>query len=287
MHEWGMLEIARQIEQVRGETLEWNSKQLAISSKAWDKIVHRGIKPVLVFAHPQILRDLPRAVSYYRMIAMVSQKSMNRVGLSVARYEHSNIMPDEATSQIIARHLNKIISHLIEADDQIDAREFDLWRGMAAGSQAQGSWQNAKGAHIELVVKGLLQRRLRERQLVSTETPDGTKMKLLDNRTVIFADEPDVAFYKHNQIEAAIEIKGGIDTAGVLERIGAAMKSLSRAKQENPDAITILILQGVSVTQQARRDLQTNRKTVNYWFHVEKILEDERKRGELFNLLGI
>lgn len=287
LHEWGMLEIARQIEQVRGETLEWNSKQLAISSKAWDKIVHRGIKPVLVFAHPQILRSLPRAVSYYRMIAMVSQKSMNRVGLSVARYEHSNIMPDEATPQIIARHLNKIISHLIEADEQIDAREFDLWRGMAAGSQAQGSWQNAKGAHIELVVKGLLQRRLRERQLVSTEATDGTRMGLLDNRTVIFADEPDVAFYKHNRIEAAIEIKGGIDTAGVLERIGAAMKSLSRTKQENPDAITILILQGVSVTQRARRDLQTNKRTVNYWFQVEEILEDERTREKLFNLLGI
>lgn len=201
-----MLEAARQIEQVRGETVEWEGKQLAISSKAWDKIVHRGIKPVLVFAHPQILMSVPRAVSYYRMIAMVSQKSMNRVGLSVARYEHRNIVPDKTTSQTIARHLNKIISHLIETDEQLDAREFDLWRGMAAGSQAQGSWQNAKGAQIEVVIKGLLQRRLREKKLISAEIAGGTRLELLNNRTVILADEPDIAFYKHNQITAAIEI---------------------------------------------------------------------------------
>lgn len=282
-----MLETASQIEQVRGETLEWNRRQLDISPKAWDKIVHRGIKPVLVFAHPRILMSIPRAVSYYRMIAMVSQKSMDRLGLSVTRYESSDTLPDTTTSQTIARHLNKIISHLIEADEQIDAREFDLWRGMAAGSQAQGSWQNAKGARIEFIVRGLLQRRLRERKLISDETADGTRMELMDKRTVIFADEPDVAFYKHNRIEVAIEIKGGIDTAGVLERIGAAMKSLSRTKKDNPDAITILILQGISVTPQARRDLRTNKGTVNYWFKVEEIVGDERKRERLFEVLGI
>jgi hypothetical protein len=126
LHEWGMLEVARQIEQVRGETLKWD--RLDISSRAWDKIIHSGIKPVLVFAHPHILMTVPRAVSYYRMIAMVSQKSMNRVGLSVDKYEHQDIMPDKKISRMIARHLNKIISHLIETDEQIGAQEFDLWR---------------------------------------------------------------------------------------------------------------------------------------------------------------
>ncbi len=285
LHEWGMLEVARQIEQVRGETLKWD--RLDISSRAWDKIIHSGIKPVLVFAHPHILMTVPRAVSYYRMIAMVSQKSMNRVGLSVDKYEHQDIMPDKKISRMIARHLNKIISHLIETDEQIDAREFDLWRGMAAGSQAQGSWQNTKGSQVEVVIKGLLQRRLREKKLISQEVAGGTRLELLGNRTVIFADEPDVAFYKHNQITAAVEIKGGIDTAGVLERIGAAMKSLSRVKKENPQAVTILLLQGVSVTQQAKEDLQTNKRTVNHWFAVEDLLENEKRRSQLFQLLGV
>jgi hypothetical protein len=65
------------------------------------------------------------------------------------------------------------------------------------------------------------------------------------------------------------------------------MKSLSRVKKENPQAVTILLLQGVSVTQQAKRDLETNKKTVNHWFAVEDLLENEERRSQFFQLLGI
>ena len=216
---------------------------------------------------------------------MVSQKSMGRVGLSVTRYEASSHTPDDESALAIATHLNQIISRLVELDEKINAREFDLWRGMAAGSQAQGSWQNTKGNRVEVIVKGLLQRRLREKGLVLEEKEDGLRMQLKDGRVVIFADEPDVAIYQENKIQAAIEIKGGIDTAGVLERIGAAIKSLRRAREENPRSTTILILQGVSVTPKARSDLEINRDAVNHWFTIESVLEDERKREEIFEVL--
>ena len=61
---------------------------------------------------------------------------------------------------------------------------------------------------------------------------NGEILQLKDNRRIEFADEPDIAIYLGDQIKVAIEVKGGIDTAGVLERIGAALKSLSRAKAE-------------------------------------------------------
>lgn len=73
------------------------------------------------------------------MLAMVSQKSMNGVGLSVVKYESGPMVPSEDIAQKIASHLNAIISRLIEADSTLDEREFDLWRGMSAGAQAQGS----------------------------------------------------------------------------------------------------------------------------------------------------
>ena len=287
LHEWGMLEIVYQIEQVKGENLTWDLEELGISQKAWDKIIHRGIKPVVIFAHPQVLTDIGRVIGYYRMLAMVSQKSMNRVGLRGARYEQGGAFSSRQSAWTIAQHLNKITSHLIEADEQIDAREFDLWRGMAAGSQAQGSWQNAKGRRIELIVKGLLQRRLREGGWISEETPEELHLHLKDGRLVVFADEPDVGIYSGERIVAAVEIKGGIDTAGVLERVGAAIKSLSRVREENPVSVTILVLQGVSVTQQAQDDLKTNQNAVNCWFTVEEVLEDEIKREEFFELLAI
>jgi len=50
LHEWGMLEIAAQIEAVKGEELSWEWDRLGISERAWGKVIHRGIKPVVVFA---------------------------------------------------------------------------------------------------------------------------------------------------------------------------------------------------------------------------------------------
>jgi hypothetical protein len=287
LHEWGLLTIAAKIEKTKGETFDWDLNSLGISEEAWKKVIHRGIKPVIVFASPVTLRRIPGSVGYYRMLSMVSQKSMNRVGLSASRYESGKTFPDDETSLAIAKHLNAIISRIIELDKQINAREFDLWRGMAAGSQAQGSWQNTKGDIVDVIIKGILQRRLREEGLVVEEKEGGSKMQLKDGRTVIFADEPDVALYQYNEVQAAVEIKGGIDPAGVLERIGAAFKSLLRVREENPRSTTILILQGVSLTQKAKHDLEINRHVVTDWFTVEDVLENKRKREQIFRLLRI
>ena len=187
----------------------------------------------------------------------------------------------------LAGHLNHIISNLVEADDSIDSREFDLWWGMAAGSQAQGSWGNTKGDRAEIVVRGILRRRIREKGLALAESADASQLELLDGRLAVFADEPDFALYRSDKIEVAIEIKGGIDTAAVLERVGAAVKSLGRAKRENPDAMTILVVQGVSMTPRAYEDLEGNRDAVNRWFLVEDVLDDDAVRGELLTLLGL
>lgn len=282
-----VVDIVGEIEKVKGETLDWNMSLLGILEKAWNKVIHRGIKPVIVFANPVILKRISGSVGYYRMLSMVSQKSMNRVGLSAGRYETGKTFPEDKIALAIAKHLNQIISRLIELDEQINAREFDLWRGMAAGSQAQGSWQNTKGDIVDVIIKGIIKRRLRERGFMLEEKEDAAKIQLKDGRMVIFADEPDVAIYQYNEIQAAVEIKGGIDPAGVLERIGAAFKSLRRVREENPRSTTILILQGVSLTQKAKHDLEINRHVVTDWFTVENVLENESKREEIFRLLRI
>lgn len=140
---------------------------------------------------------------------------------------------------------------------------------------------------MELVIKGVIQQRLQEKELIAEESKEALHITLKDGRIVVFADEPDIAFYHQERIISAVEVKGGIDKAGVLERVGAAMKSLSRAKEENPDSITLLILMGVSMTPQALADLKTNQASVNHWFTVEEMLEDEQKKEEVFNLLNI
>ena len=287
LHEWGLVETAEKIDQVKGENLDWNTAVLEISEEAWNKVIHRGIKPVIVFVHPQVLQDIPRSLGYYRMLAMVSQKSMSNIKLRSQAYEVGKVIESEV-AEAMARRLNKIISMLIEADEQLDAREFDIWRGMAAGAQAQGSWNPNKGKLVEEVIKNILRRRLRDQNWISGDGEQESQMVLSDKRKVEFASEPDAAIYNEKgKIVAAVEIKGGIDSAGVLERVGAAIKSLSRAKKENPAAVTILILQGVSVTPQAETYLSAHQDSVNYWLTIEDFLENEDKRDTVFKYLQI
>ncbi len=285
LHEWKLLDIADQIDQVHGEDLIWSN--LNISEQAWNKVIHRGIKPVVVFAHPVVLKTVSGSAGYYRMLAMVSQKSMKRIGIGLDSYESGRPIPDDETANSIAGHLNRIISVLVEADEEIDAREFDLWRGMAAGSQAQGSWQNQKGASAEIAIREVILRRLQEREIISPEKRSATKIDLGDGRVLVFADEPDIAVYDNDLPQVAVEVKGGIDPAGVLERVGAALKSLRRTRQENPLSVTILILQDVSLTERARVDLSINAEIVTYLFSTKTILETEADREKLFQILNI
>lgn len=285
LHEWQLIEIAEQIEQIKGEHLDWALDEFSISKSAWNKVIHRGIKPILVFAHPEILKQINGSTAYYRMLSMVSQKSMSQVGSAVTAFEQGNRLPNEAAAIKLANHFNRIISHLIEADETINAKEFDLWRGMAAGSQAQGSWQNMKGQQAEILLKGLLEKRLKSENLI---VEIGEKSILLnDGRVVKFSSEPDLAIFSNEKIEIAIEIKGGIDGAGVLERIGAALKSLKRAKAENSDSITILIMQEVSFSATAQKDIDRNRDAISHFFMLERLIDDETERLRFFGLLRI
>lgn len=109
LHEWGLLGIANELEDIKGETFDWDLKELNISIGAWNKIIHRGIKPVLIFAHPDALKQNPKRISYYRMLSMVSQKSMTRIGLSIKKYEETT-NPLDDTALEISRHFSRIIS---------------------------------------------------------------------------------------------------------------------------------------------------------------------------------
>ena len=60
------------------------------------------------------------------MLAMVSQKSMQQIGLSTTRIEKIGKLPEFATGEKISFHLNMLISNLVESDDDVVRREFDI-----------------------------------------------------------------------------------------------------------------------------------------------------------------
>ena len=286
-----MLEIAREIETVKGERLRWDRSELNVAESAWNKVIHRGIKPVRVFAHPAVLSANPRRVAYYRMLAMVSQKSMNNVGLPVTRYEAQGSPLSEERALAIACHLNRIISALVDADEEIDAREFDLWRGMAAGAQAQGTAQNVKGRRAERQVRELIEAHLKEQELVAEISEDkrgGTRLiHLTDGRRVVFASDPDTAIYaSDDKLECVVEIKGGIDTAGVLERLGATLKSLQHASRRGQRPKTVLVMPATAMTARFRADADTS-LDLDAYFAIETIIADPAERRRFFAVLSL
>jgi len=292
LHEWRLLEMAYELERIHGENFDWDLKRLNISQTAWNKVIHRGIKPVKVFCHPEVILEDPRRVMYYRMLAMVSQKSMGRIGLSVSGYEDGTRPMNRSTALRVSRHLNKIISVLVEHDDIVDEREFDLWRGMAAGSQAQGSWQNIKGDRAEVLVKDLVANRIRESKLLAKEVSHGRSRKsreliLKDGRIVRMGSDPDIGVYRGRKPLVAVEIKGGIDPAGVLERLGAALKSFGRVKRKNPSSVTVLLIYEVSLTEKVKEELKNNSNVIDHVITMEDLINDKSTKDKLFKILKI
>lgn len=284
LHEWGLIALAEEVEELRGESYDWsNLEDLGIKKQAWDKIIHRGIKPVKVFAHPKVLQENPRRVTYYRTLAMVSQKSMNNVGLPVEAWEKgSRIEMDDAQALRLARHLNGIISELICEDPEANERELDLWRGMAAGAQAQGTWQNIKGKKAERQVYDLITSAL---DRLGAKMEKVGQFLLPDGRIVIFGKDPDVAVRLNAKILAAVEIKGGIDPAGVLERLGAALKTLERIQRKYPEAVLILVAPSAAMTTAFWFELR--QRSYIHFFALEELLTSEKKVQEFLSVMGI
>jgi hypothetical protein len=285
LHEWMLLETAEQLEQLRGDQLDWDHlEQLGISRRAWNKVIHSGVKPVMVFAHPEVLRQYPRLTGYYRMLAMVSQKSMSRLRLPVNAFEDGSRTPTQDEAQRIAYHLNSIISRLVEGDEVIRLREMDIWRGMAAGAQAQGSWQNAKGKEAEILVKELVRQQAHR---VGIKHENDTSISLVNGLEVRFSDDPDVSVERQGQVTAVIEIKGGIDPAGALERLGAAIKTLQRVKQKFEGCITILLIRRSSTTEGVKSDIERSRAYIDVWFTIEDFLNKPEIQEEIWRRLGL
>jgi hypothetical protein len=71
----------------------------------------------------------------------------------------------------------------------------------------------------------------------------------------------------------------------VLERFGAALKSLRRGKQENPKSTAILIVQGVSLTAKVKQEIDKAGDIIDHLFTIEKVIGNEERRKCLFEIL--
>lgn len=272
--EWGLEGMLGSLSRIDGNQYEWRQDELGIEQGAWNKIVHSEIQPIMVFAHPAIIQGDTRRFMYYRHIAMISQKSMSGMGLQIGKLEEAPARSADG-GELLKRCevINGITSNLVLRMDTVTLKKIIICLGMGAGTQAGGSWHNAKGREVERAVWEKIKARAKSNGLRIEEIGDdafvhgGTCYKL--------ASDPDIGAYRDGRLIASVEIKGGIDPAAALERGGAVQKSCSRKGAQT----RVCVARATAVTVEFERLMRSSGITL---FKYEEL--DDRL-GDLLGLL--
>ena len=95
-----------------------------------------------------------------------------------------------------------------------------------------------------------------------------------------YSSEPDIEFSRAvegaRKVIATIEIKGGKDRAGALERLGAILKSF----EETPPGCTNMLIAGVITSVMEERLIQAG---IVYRFLLDDLMHDSEKWSDFLN----
>lgn len=292
--------LAEAVEEINGDELEWGSpEEFGISKAAWKHIKTHNIAPVKLFAHPEVIKKTPHLLAYYRMISGISQKGMARITFATTPYEEEQIKSiDEQKLKSIIATINRHLSSLIESDPSFSLDDAKLLGMMNYGTQINGSWRNEIGIEGGRRVKEFIQNYfLNENKIKEIHLKDGSirsaeyqteidninGFEMLNGYRIIFSSEPDVSILNpSDKLEAAIEIKAGVDPAGALERYGAAKKSFDKALRENKSAETIYLAS--CITEGVKKEMSHDR-LVRQDFNLTDIFVNETAKQEFLQHL--
>jgi hypothetical protein len=282
-----------------------------IGEDAFDFISqHQNFKLIQVFCHPKVLREHPALLAYYRNIAALSQKSVSYLtGISVTKHEtHPDTRQSLSDLQILtlARLFNEHISLIIDSSIQsFSEQELQGLLLISTGAQIDGAWRNAIGEEAEKVVQSLLVKEAVERKLLHALFPRSSTLIelytserleeflgnirlyrgiMLTNQTsLLFSSEPDISLVgKQGTTIGMIEVKGGTDPAGALERYGAAKKSFEQTLRSSPGAKTILTASCITKEVQERIVQDT---TISYYFNLTEIITSTAAYNQFMQLV--
>jgi len=103
---------------------------------------------------------------------------------------------------------------------------------------------------------------------------------------MIFSSEPDVSFKREADglLLCTVEIKGGTDPAGALERYGAGKKSLEAALRENPKCKNFFLSAVFTPEMTNRIDAD---RLIEKSYSIVDLIEDQSVRDEFFSELFV
>jgi hypothetical protein len=287
-----MDEQARRMIEEYGETLDFTPLvDYLIEEKAWRHVTALGLEPQLVFSHPALLQASPLTSLYYRGMAGLSIKACKDYFGAVERIESvvvgAKIPADKALK--MARTYNLFISSIILNSTNWTLRNGHRMILATMGITLDGTMRNKVGEIAEDRIRRMILDWLNEHGLVKQTEPAAVaegklpRKVICKNGTVMqFSSEPDIAFLRDDQLLATVEIKGGIDPAGALERYGAAKKSFEEAVRESGRCRNFY-LGGVFTDELTRRI--TADRLVEKTYSIIVLLKDIAIREEFFREL--
>ncbi len=308
LHELGFRQMLAQVDDLYSisDSYKWDIRSdWSVSDTAWEFIAKANLNPLRVFAHPHVLLERPRLIAYYRSIAAISQKGVGALLFPVAAYEQgSNRRPlAEDNARTLASLLNQHISLIIDSATSFSAEDLAALLYASAGAQIQGGWNNAIGAEAEAVIRRLIVSSLIDAGLVvafvdrrGATLPFNNSLdvasvlayvysvRLSNGAAVLFSSEPDVSLLdKDGNLVGAVEIKGGKDTAGALERYGAAKKSFDEAIRRNPNVMPVFIASCITAEVESR---MASDPAFHFRYDLAQITTDDTARAEFLTLIS-
>lgn len=276
------------VEKFEGD-LNWNPlSNLMIEQEVWNYVVNdKGYDPKLVFCHPQVLHYHTSTSLYYRGLCGLSLKAAKDYFGTVESLEESNHGDwlQDAKALKMSRTYNTFICSIIK--NSFDWTLENGYRTIIAtlGITLDGKMRNKIGEIAEERIKTLVVGYLSEQQLIispliSKEGIYSTrKFVLINDVTMEFGSEPDIAFSQNDELLAVIEIKGGTDPAGALERYGAATKSFQHSIASSKRCKNFYLT--AVFTAELERRINEDR-LVEKAFDIIKILDDPTERAKFF-----
>ena len=129
-------------------------------------------------------------------------------------------------------------------------------------------------------MKTRIRKWLDSRKLIVSFNDDETRFDLPDNYSMRYGSEPDIEFSRvvneESEVVATIEIKGGKDPAGALERLGAIQKSFEATP---PNCVNILIA-GVVTDEMGER---LTRMGIGKVFLLDDVVNDGKSWEEFLD----
>ena len=225
---------------------------LMISPLAWDHVQSSHISPHFVFAHPSILHDCPETSLYYRGMSLLPQKRVGNIVSDVSRWESGEWKKRPSTEKCldVARLYNMTVSSIIEGSTNwtLENGYRNVIATMAIG--LDGTARNLVGQAAEALIRSRIVQWLRQKSLLDND-PDDQDLFYLPNDTIMrFGSDPDIQFERDQLTVTTVEIKGGKDPAGALERLGAVQKSFDAT----PAGCVNILVAGV-ITREMRNRL--------------------------------